>query len=255
MSERIKVAVITHAGGAHLGAYLSSLAAAEEVESVVLADPDGAAEAEALAQASAEIQRFVVQTKAVATQTNMLALNAAIEAARAGPQGRGFAVVADEVRKLASLAAAAAGDTADTVRGVLTRVQGTRDRLVRLAQVASSVREAAQTAAQGLGSVAGEADANATWSGEIAQSAGEMRALVEEIANRLGAVTQQTDGLLASAEELAASGEEQSASTEEIASSANQLAEAADRLTGAVKSFRLLADDDQPPPAERQAAD
>ena len=213
----------------------------------------GAAEAEALATASTEIQRFVVQTKAVATQTNMLALNAAIEAARAGPQGRGFAVVADEVRKLASLAASAAGDTADTVRGVLTRVQGTRDRLVRLAQVASSVREAAQTAAQGLGSVAGEADANASWSGEIAQSAAEMKTLVEEIANRLGAVSQQTDGLLASAEQLAASGQEQSASTEEIAASANRLAEAADKLTGAVKSFRLLADEDHAP--EREAAD
>jgi methyl-accepting chemotaxis protein len=212
----------------------------------------GAAEAEALAKASAEIQRFVVQTKAVATQTNMLALNAAIEAARAGPQGRGFAVVADEVRKLASVAAKAAGDTADTVRGVLTRVQGTRDRLVRLAQVAASVREAAQTAAQGLGAVAGEADANATWSGEIAQSAAEMKTLVEEIANRLGAVTQQTDTLLASAEELAASGQQQSASTEEIAASANRLAEAADKLTGAVKSFRLLADEDLPP---AQAAD
>jgi len=212
----------------------------------------GAAEAEALAKASAEIQRFVVQTKAVATQTNMLALNAAIEAARAGPQGRGFAVVADEVRKLASVAAAAAGDTADTVRGVLTRVQGTRDRLVRLAQVATSVREAAQTAAQGLSAVAGEADANASWSGEIAQSAAEMKTLVEEIANRLGAVTQQTDTLLASAEELAASGQEQSASTEEIAASANRLAEAADKLTGAVKSFRLLADEEQPP---AQAAD
>ena len=214
----------------------------------------GAAEAEALAVASAEIQRFVVQTKAVATQTNMLALNAAIEAARAGPQGRGFAVVADEVRKLASLAAAAAGDTADTVRGVLTRVQGTRDRLVRLAQVAASVREAEQSAEKGLGAVAGEADANATWSGEIAQSATELRALVEEIANRLGAVTQQTENLLASAEELAASGQEQTASTEEIASSANRLAEAADKLTGAVKSFRLLADEEQQPP-NREAAD
>jgi methyl-accepting chemotaxis protein len=120
--------------------------------------------------------------------------------------------------------------------------------------VAASVREAAQTAAQGLSAVAGEADANATWSGEIAQSATELRALVEEIANRLGAVTQQTDNLLASAEELAASGQEQTASTEEIASSANRLAEAADKLTGAVKSFRLLADEEQQPP-DRAAAD
>ncbi len=203
----------------------------------------GAEEAETLMQATAKIQTFVAQTKAVATQTNMLALNAAIEAARAGPQGRGFAVVADEVRKLASVAAAAAGATADTVREVLARVQATRDRLVRLAEGGSAVREASQTAAQGLSMVTGEADANAAWGREIAQSATELRALVEEIANRLTTVAGQTDSLLASAEELAASGEQQSASTQEIASSANQLAEAADRLTGAVKSFRLLADE------------
>ena len=213
----------------------------------------GAEEAEALMQATAKIQTFVAQTKAVATQTNMLALNAAIEAARAGPQGRGFAVVADEVRKLATIAAAAAGETADTVRGVLARVQATRDRLVRLAEGGTAAREASQTAAQGLGTVAGEADANAAWGREIAQSAVEMRALIEEIATRLTNVSSQTEGLLASAEELAASGEEQSASTQEIASSANQLAEAADRLTGAVKSFRLLADEATPP--EQQAAD
>ena len=213
----------------------------------------GAEEAEALAQASARIQTFVAQTKAVATQTNMLALNAAIEAARAGPQGRGFAVVADEVRKLASVAAAAAGDTADTVRGVLTRVQATRDRLVRLAEGGAAVREASQTAAQGLTTVASEADANDAWSREIAKMTGEVRALVEEITSRLGSVAQGTEGLLASTEEIAASSEQQSASTEEIAASANRLAEAADKLSDAVKSFRLLADEEPPP--ERQAAD
>jgi len=160
----------------------------------------------------------------------------------------------DEVRKLASQAAAAAGETADVVRGVLARVQATRDRLARLAQGSAAAREAAQVGAQGLATVAGEADANDAWSREIAQSAGEMRTLVEEIANRLGGIAKATDGLLASAEQLAASSEEQSASTEEIASSANQLAEAADRLTGAVKSFRLLADEQQPP-AQQAAAD
>ena len=213
----------------------------------------GAAEADALARASADIQKFVAQAKSVATQTNMLALNAAIEAARAGPQGRGFAVVADEVRKLASVAAAAATDTADTVRGVLGRVQATRDRLAHLAQGAGAAREAAQTAAQGLGTVAAEAEANDVWSREIANMAGEMRRLVEEIGARLNSVAEGTENLLASAQEIAASSQEQSASTEEIASSANQLAEAADKLTGAVKSFRLLADEEPPP--EQQAAD
>ncbi|HYL55077.1 MAG TPA: methyl-accepting chemotaxis protein [Gemmatimonadales bacterium] len=218
---------------------------AEEVEK-------GVAEAEALAKASSEIQKFVTQTKAVATQTNMLALNAAIEAARAGPQGRGFAVVADEVRKLASVAAAAATDTADTVRGVLERVQATRERLAHLAKGAGVAREAAQTAAQGLGTVSAEAQASDIWSREIANMAGEMRTLVEEINTRLGTMAQGTETLLASAQEIAASSEQQSASTQEIASSANQLAEAADKLTGAVKSFRLLADEEPP---HQQAAD
>jgi len=213
---------------------------------------EGAAEAEALATASTEIQRFVKQAKAVASQTNMLALNAAIEAARAGPQGRGFAVVADEVRKLASVTAAAAGETADTVRGVLARVQGTRDRLIQLAKGSVAAREAAQTAAQGLASVAAEAEANDAWGREIASSTGEVRTLVEEIAARLNSVAEGTDGLLASSEEIAASSEEQTASTEEVASSANQLAEAADRLTGAVQSFRLLANERGP---TQEAAD
>ncbi len=213
----------------------------------------GGAEAEALARASSDIQKRVTQAKTVATQTNMLALNAAIEAARAGPQGRGFAVVADEVRKLASVAAAGATETADTVRGVLGRVQAMRDRLTQLAHGTGVARSAAQTAAQGLGTVAAEAQASDVWGREIAKMAGEMRTLVEEISARLGSVAQGTETLLASAEEIAASSEQQSASTEEIASSANQLAEAADKLTGAVKSFRLLAD--EVPPPERQAAD
>ena len=212
----------------------------------------GAQEAVALAQASAEIQKFVAQAKAVATQTNMLALNAAIEAARAGPQGRGFAVVADEVRKLALVAAAAAGDTADTVRGVVTRVQATRDRLLALARGGTAARDAAQSAAQGLATVATEAEANDHWSREIAKSAEEVRRLVEEISARLGTVAQGTETLLAAAEQIAASSEEQTASTEEIASSANQLAEAADKLTGAVKTFRLLKDEE---PRTEQAAD
>ncbi len=40
-SGKIKVAVLTNAGGVHLSAYFQSLLLAEEVESVVLADPDG----------------------------------------------------------------------------------------------------------------------------------------------------------------------------------------------------------------------
>jgi len=42
MAEKIKVGLVTHAGGAHVTAYLSALAATEACSAVVLVDPDGA---------------------------------------------------------------------------------------------------------------------------------------------------------------------------------------------------------------------
>lgn len=41
MANKIEVGLITHAGGAHVGAYLQALAAADQCMGVVLVDPDG----------------------------------------------------------------------------------------------------------------------------------------------------------------------------------------------------------------------
>src|SRR5438132_1267618 len=183
----------TAAMGDLLSSVHSMVVALRRLVGAIRTAADEAAAMAAQISASTEEMSAPTEEKAVATQTNMLALNAAIEAARAGPQGRGFAVVADEVRKLASVAAAAAGNTADTVRGVVTRVQATRDRLVALARGGTAARDAAQSAAQGLATVATEAEANDHWSREIAKSAEEVRRLVEEISARLGTVAQGTE--------------------------------------------------------------
>ncbi|HWB40767.1 MAG TPA: methyl-accepting chemotaxis protein, partial [Gemmatimonadales bacterium] len=125
---------------------------AEEVEAA-------ASEAEALATASAEIEKFITQTKAIAKQTHMLALNASIEAARAGEEGKGFSVVAEEVRKLAAQAAQAATSTSETVQSVLSRVSTARERLLRLGRSGLVARDAAHAAAEGLKNVAADAEA------------------------------------------------------------------------------------------------
>ena len=124
-------------------------------------------EAEALATASGEIEKFITQAKAIAKQTHMLALNASIEAARAGEEGRGFSVVAEEVRKLAGQAARAATSTSDTVQSVVAQVQTARDRLLRLGQGGTAAREAAHSAAEGLMNVAADAEANDDWTRHI----------------------------------------------------------------------------------------
>ncbi len=55
MQNKIKVGLLTHAGGAHVGAYLAALAASEDCAEVVLADPDGRWEADARRELQAKL--------------------------------------------------------------------------------------------------------------------------------------------------------------------------------------------------------
>ncbi|HEX2451886.1 MAG TPA: methyl-accepting chemotaxis protein [Gemmatimonadales bacterium] len=205
---------------------------AEEVQS-------GAAEADALRAASAEIEKFVAQTKAIAKQTHMLALNASIEAARAGEEGRGFSVVAEEVRKLAAQAAQAASSTETTVQAVLERVGTARERLLRLGQGGLAARDAAHAAASGLAGVAADAEENDQWTRRISVSADDVRSLVETIASRMREVSAGTEDYAAAAQQIAAAAEQLNASTEEISTSAGRLASTAEQLNLAAGQFRL----------------
>lgn len=199
----------------------------------------GTEEAEALAEASAQIQQFVAQAKSVSAQTHMLALNAGIEAARAGEHGRGFAVVADEVRKLARQAEASATNTTRTVQAVLARVEGTRERLARLAKGGEAARATAQRSAEEMARLATQAEESDAWTRQISGSAGDVHGLVQSMSERMRGITNATEEFAAAAEQISASTEQLSASTEEVAATAQLLSGAADRLSQAVKVFEL----------------
>jgi len=220
--------------------YEAALGASGERLTTLSADVDaGTLEAEQLAHAGGEVERFVVQTKAIARQTHLLSLNAAIEAARAGAAAEGFSTVAEEVRLLAVRAAREAGETTDAVRNVLERVAAARERLLRLGGGALDARGAATAAADGLRGVANDADADAQWMHRIADSAEELRELVDTIAARLGDVAGGATGAADDAVRLGAATGQLEDAADALATVTSRLAAAAARLSTSAGNFRV----------------
>nr|NJM00929.1 hypothetical protein [Desulfobacula sp.] len=174
-----------------------------------------------ISKAGEETSRIIKTIDEIAFQTNLLALNAAVEAARAGEAGAGFAVVADEVRNLAMRAAAAAGDTARLIEGMVKKV----------------------TDGSGLVSTTSEAF------GKVAESTGKAGALVTEIAQ---ASREQSGGIdqvnIAMAQmdkvvqQNAANAEESASAAEEMSAQAEQLKEFVDELVMLVTGRRTGKD-------------
>ncbi|ACB77373.1 methyl-accepting chemotaxis protein [Opitutus terrae] len=182
---------------------------------------------DAIKGSSDNIAKIIKTIDEIAFQTNILALNAAVEAARAGEAGMGFAVVAEEVRSLAQRSAAAAHETAESIRDSIQKSEN---------GVALSRRVAA-----GLDEIAGrvrEVDQLIT---EIANASHEQNQGISQVLETVSQMDQVTQTTAANAQQCAAASEELSAQAVFVDSVVDKLQQLVTRARSAGSSAALAS--------------
>jgi methyl-accepting chemotaxis protein len=180
---------------------------------------------EELGRNSDQIGAIVAVINEIAGQTNLLALNAAIEAARAGEQGRGFAVVADEVRKLAEKTSNATAE----IGGMIQAIQQKTGEAVRTMNASTAdVKEGVANARE-----AGNSLRN------IVESAEQVTAMVQEIANTTQMQNQDTQMIRQNIGKIGTLIENTLENTREGTVKAENLTALSESLDNTVTAFKL----------------
>jgi len=162
-------------------------------------------------ESSKNISRIIKDIQEIAFQTNLLSLNAAIEAARAGTYGKGFSVVAEEVRSLASRSQRSATETTDIIEN-------------SIAQIDEGVAIAKETADS---------------LNKILSNAGDVLAIVNNIALSSREQSEAIDGFSIGLEQITSVVQSNSAVSEEAAAAAQELNSQAEMLRAMVRYFKL----------------
>ncbi|MFT9847124.1 methyl-accepting chemotaxis protein [Aneurinibacillus sp. REN35] len=188
---------------------------------------------------TSEIGHVVELITDIASQINLLALNAAIEAARAGEYGRGFAVVADEVRKLAEQSAKSASEITGSLQAIREdsfRSVEAMNRMTEEVAAGSSIVDGAGQSFERIlhliDDIAQKIQAVSAVTQQVSASAQEISASAEETAQITGETMEHT-------RKMAASSQEQLATMEENARTASTLHGQADELRSLVGTFRI----------------
>ncbi|MDG0818025.1 methyl-accepting chemotaxis protein [Bdellovibrio svalbardensis] len=147
-----------------------------------------------ISQSSKKIEEIINVIDDIAFQTNLLALNASVEAARAGEHGKGFAVVAEAVRTLSQRAAVAAKDITTLIKDSVEKIERGTDKADKSGEVLKAI----------VTSVKKVSDLNT----EISAASEEQATGIAQISKAMNQLDQSVQSNAASSEEIASTAEE-----------------------------------------------
>ncbi|MBF2000555.1 MAG: GAF domain-containing protein [Synechococcales cyanobacterium M58_A2018_015] len=178
-----------------------------------------------LGESSQKISRVVSLIRDLASQTHVLALNASIEANGSAGEGQGFVVVAEEVRSLAERSTAATRE----IEQIVEEIQSETNQVVTameagLEQVVSGT-ELVETTRQRLNS--------------IAIVSGEIRELVEQMAQAATAQTQTSASVSSTMQEVEVIAQTTSEQSIRVADSFTKLLDVARELQDSAAQFKV----------------
>jgi len=155
-----------------------------------------------LSEKTVRIGEIVDSVKAIAEQSNLLAVNASIEAAKAGEQGRGFAVVAGEVKALAERSK----EATEEIRSILSEIERSSTAAVMITeQGVKRVEEGGELIeelGQAIEKLARVIEESSDAASQIALTAGQQLAGIEQIGEALQSVEGAATDNAAGAQQL-----------------------------------------------------
>ncbi len=178
-----------------------------------------------LGESSQEIGEITELISDITEQTNVLALNAAIQAASAGEAGRGFSVVAEEVQRLAERSGDATRQIAALVKTIQT---DTQDAVGAMERSTQGVVEGARLS-----------DAAGTALGEIDRVSRQLADLIGAISNQALSEAQSANVVAANIQHIFAVTEQTGEGTRSTAQMVRELSRTAEELKQSVARFKI----------------